>query len=217
MTERSGIPEEQLEQYLRGLLDPEEAAAIERRLVSDPELSQWLYSRQGVDQLATDCARETAHAAHSPTRDTQAVGDSRMAADARTRGRGSPRVWIPAIGLAAVLAVVFLRGNREQEDVTRGDEVRTRPLAPLGAAASYPREYRWTRDPEATLYRFELYTADMSLLYRVATADTVIMLPAIVPAPEKSTSGVWRVVAVAKSGNDLPAAPTARFTIEGGR
>lgn len=112
------------------------------------------------------------------------------------------RRWSVPLGLAAAAALVLLLWPRRVDD--RGtlpglrEPTLTTTVAPLPIAprASVTRMDRlvWSSVPRAERYRLRLYDGEGSVVWRVETTDTFVMLPDSVRLSPR-TSYFWRVEA----------------------
>ena len=137
------------------------------------------------------------------------------------RPRGLAR-WLPlAVSLVFVMAVALWSGRHRPagprgklpggSEGLRGGVPTLVLLEPVGPIAEPPRQFRWTRDPDAASYRVELFDQDAKRIGLVTTRDTTLAIESL--THETISSGQWRVVPLGADGLELPRHVRAVFVV----
>lgn len=132
------------------------------------------------------------------------------------------RIWLPVAASALVVVGLSIwRGqNRPPNQSGRlpggGEELRGGVpalvlLEPVGPIADSPKQFRWTRHPEAASYRVELFDQDAKRIGVAVTADTTLAIEALSHQP--INAGQWRVMPLGANGLELPRHVRAVFVV----
>lgn len=196
--------EERLARYRAGALAPAEREAFERELLASDALAEALYGEESLQAVVADAA---------PGRVLEAPVARRAAAPRRWLD-ALPRYVLPAAAVLAVVAGTYaLLGPRRAgppgDEMVRGAEGTSRPLAPIGRLEGRPERFVWTRDPAAASYRVELFAADGTPLGTLVTADTTLAIGSL--ADSSLAAAEWRVVPLDEDGLERAALPRVAF------
>ena len=197
-----GDREDQLAEYRAGRMSEEERHAFDREILADAALADALY---GDVNLAVAI---------------EEVGSSaqrRVVAVPRWWQRRSVRIVVP-LAAAAVALLVLLPPARDPgtppgEETFRGAESIARILRPVGDLDEVPSRFVWTRDPDAAMYRLELYDTTARLLYRSTTSDTTVVLPEGALSEDGFEEGYWKVIPMSDAGVERPGPPPASIRL----
>ena len=193
--------ENRLADYRAGRLAPEDRRAFEEEVLASDELAGELYAEVSLDA---------------------ALSTGRNAASA---GPSSPRWWrrrdvavLVPLAAAALLLLVLRAPDRDRAGLPappafRGEASGARCLSPIGDVETAPSRFRWSHDPAAVMYRFELYDASSALLFRTTTSDTTIEIPAGTIGEEVPFDGYWKVVPMNAAGVERSKPPPALLRV----
>lgn len=168
-------------------------------------------SRARIEQHLVECAA---------CRD-EVLDASRVSASLARAKFGYPRLWIPAVVVAAAL-VLMVRSDAppirdragEHREAPVTSTIAPRAIAPIGLADSVA-VLLWSSVPHASRYQVRLFDGDGSVLWKRETTDTAADLPATI-ALRSGRTYFWKVEAHTGFGRTA-ATELIEFTIRESR
>jgi len=199
---------ERIERYLSGEMSEADRASFENEILDDPDLAGAIYKDAQVH------AAVAAAAERKRQERVEAVESTAATSRKRAWWKRPMFGWVVPAAAVVVITALALWNPIDRDfggDVFRGAETSFVAVAPSGDLNDTPLIFTWTRHPQASQYRFELYDAQSVRVHTVVTTDTAVVLTSDdIPAP---ASGHWTTTPLGPNQSSVGPAAVSTFRV----